>query len=400
MTAPANPQPGEVTLTWADGPEALLALDAEWQDLVQRTGAEIFLTPLWFRSWLATRGRGRQVTSLLARCDGRLVGLLPFQIDRLWLGPFPLRIARLAGSDPHSLSFTLPVEPAFRLPVLRAALQGLLSRSRCAAISLTPVSGRADFLADLRAAAGALAPAVLTDSVIDSHVIFDLPDTFEGYLTGQLSKSRRSQFRQHVKRLEADYALLDRSFTPTSADFAAFEKMHAQQWQAMGKGGHFSDWPGMSAFFRHLSDRSSPGQGVVFDSQTGNFGPIYTQFALISGKRCHWRLPARSLDDRAEKLSMGNIGMGLSIRHLIAAGITTIEAGRGRYDYKIAYGGQDVPVFRILISRGSPLLLLAWVNLLDLCYYRIWFKRLAPRLRKALGLAPRPLRQFWIGSRI
>lgn len=400
MTAAAEPLSDDLALAWVDGPQALLAHEGEWRDLAARTGAEIFLTPLWFRSWMATTGKDRQVTSLLARRDGRLVGLLPFQIDRLWLGPIPVRIARLAGSDPHSLNFTLPVEPAFRLTFLRAALQGLMSRSRCAAISLTPVSGRADFLADLRDAARSLAPATLTDTVIDSHVVFDLPDTFEGYLTGQLSKSRRSQFRQHVKRLETEYALLDRSFTPTSADFAAFEEMHARQWQAMGKGGHFSDWPGMSALFRHLADHSSPGEGVAFDSQSGNFGPIYTQFALMSGKRCHWRLPARSLDDRAEKLSMGNIGMGLSIRHLIAAGVTTIEAGRGKYDYKIAYGGQDVPVFRILISRRTPRLLLAWANLLDLCYYRIWFKRLAPRLRKTLGLAPPPLRQFWIGSRI
>lgn len=400
MTSTDTTPASALTLAWADGPEAVLALEGEWRDLVHRTEAEIFLSPLWFRSWVATQGKGRKVTSLIARRDGRLVGLLPFQLDTIWVGPLPYRIARLAGSDPYSLSLGLPIEADIRQRFLHEAFQGLLARSGCFAISLTPVSERADFLQDLREAGRQLAPAALLDEVIDSHVIFDLPSSFDDYLAKQLSKSRRSQFRQHVTRLKTEYDLVDRSFTPTSADFAAFEDMHARQWQAVGKGGHFSDWPGRSEFFRHLSDRSSPGEGIAFDCQTGNFGPIYTQFSLMSGKRCHWVLPARSLDERAERLSMGNIGMGLSIQHLIAAGVTTVEAGRGKYEYKLAYGGKDVPVFRILISRRPARLLLAWANLLDLFYYRIWFKRIAPRLRQRLGLSPRPLRRFWIGSRI
>jgi CelD/BcsL family acetyltransferase involved in cellulose biosynthesis len=389
-----------MTFDWVDGADSLLSHFEEWQDLVDRTSADLFLSPMWLRSWSGTIGKGRRITGLVARVNGKMVGLLPFMIDIIWIGPLPLRIARLAGSDPHSLNLTLPIEAALRFEMLRRAFDGLLRRNRCFAVSLTPISARADYLDVLRQAGRDTVGAVFVDEIIDSHVIFDLPNSFDDYLSKQVSKSRRSQFRQNVTKLKTEYDLVDRTFVPNSTDFAAFEGMHAAQWHASGKGGHFSDWPGTAEFFRHLSDESRPEQGVVFDCQSGNFGPIYTQFALISGRRCHWRLPARALDERADRLGMGSIGMGLSIQHLIARGVTMVEAGRGKYDYKLAYGGKDVAVHRILICRGSPWLLLAWTNLLDLLYYRLWFKRIAPRLRQYFGLSPRPLRRFWIGSRI
>jgi hypothetical protein len=92
------------------------------------------------------------------------------------------------------------------------------------------------------------------------------------------------------------------------------------------------------------------------------------------------------------------------VQELIGAGVTAIEAGRGGYDYKLSYGGRNVPVQRLLFYPAKQVwrarLLLAWSDLLHLLYYRIWFLRLAPRMRRWFGLRPRPLWWLWIKSRV
>ena len=94
------------------------------------------------------------------------------------------------------------------------------------------------------------------------------------------------------------------------------------------------------------------------------------------------------------------------IRDLIGMGVYRIEAGRGAYDYKLSYGGHEVPVLRVILCREKVSarimlqILLAWADLVDLIYYRVWFKKLAPQLRGALGIRPRPLRQVWLRSRV
>ena len=42
---------------------------------------------------------------------------------------------------------------------------------------------------------------------------------------------------------------------------------------------------------------------------------------------------------------------------------------------------------------------LTQADLIHLLYYRVWFLKLAPRLRQKLGLKPRPLWRLWIRSR-
>ena len=138
----------------------------------------------------------------------------------------------------------------------------------------------------------------------------------------------------------------------------------------------------------------------------GRDGPLATQFALISGTTAHWRLPARCLDPEADHLSVGKVGLVLMIKTLIEAGYRRIEAGRGEYDYKLVYGGENVPVHRVVISRTGAFAglqlraLLGWVDLMDIGFYKIWFKRIHPRLRKITGGTSRPLWRAWIRTRL
>lgn len=397
--------PAGLDVRWIETVEALEPLYAEWQALAAWVGAEIYLFPDWLAPWWVHFGAARQPRVLVARRDGILVGIVPFCVETIWVGPWPMRIARLAGTDPHCMVFTLPVEPAETAPLLQLALRDLLGRFGCAAVSFTPVSAQADHLAALQAMAQ-VPDLRVTDLPDGSHVMFPLPDSFETFLATRLSKKRRSQFRRDSAGLEARFGMTSARSVPDAAAFAQFVAFHNQQWQAVGLGGHFVDWPNSAAFYGAVCAGSSPDHGVGFFEQTGQDGPLATQFALISGTTAHWRLPARSLDPEADHLSVGKVGLVLMIKTLIEAGFQRIEAGRGEYDYKLVYGGENVPVHRVVISRAGAVAglrlraLLAWVDLMDIGFYKIWFKRIHPRLRKITGWRPRPLWRAWIRTRL
>jgi CelD/BcsL family acetyltransferase involved in cellulose biosynthesis len=401
----AEGSPAGLDLRWIETVDALEPLYAEWQTLAVRVGAEIYLFPDCFAPWWVHFGAGRQPRVLVARRDGVLVGILPFCVETIWVGPWPMRIARLAGTDPHCMVFTLPIEPADTAPLLQIALRDLLGRFGCAAVSFTPVSAQADHLGVLQTMAQASELRV-TDLPDGSHVMFPLPDSFETFLATRLSKKRRSQFRRDLAGLEARFGMTSARSVPDAAAFAEFVAFHNQQWQAIGYGGHFADWPNSAAFYSAVCANSGPDHGVGFFEQAGTDGPLATQFALISGTTAHWRLPARSLDPEADHLSVGKVGLVLMIKTLIEAGFQRIEAGRGEYDYKLVYGGENVPVHRVVISPAGAFaglrlrVLLAWVDLMDIGFYKIWFKRIHPRLRKITGGTSRPLWRAWIRTRL
>jgi CelD/BcsL family acetyltransferase involved in cellulose biosynthesis len=404
MTAAAAP-PG-LAAAWVDAPAALAPLATEWHALAERTGADVYLRPDWQAVWWDHFGAGRGFAGLVLRQDGALAGVLPFCLDRLpgRLGP---RVARLAGTDPHCIVFRLPLEEAVAAAALRLAVLHLTGPLRCAAVSFTPVSARAAHLPLLRALA-AEAPLTLHEAPEGNHVVFDLPDDFAAWLA-RLSKKRRSQYQRDQRGLQAQFGMTAATEIPDAAAFAGFAALHDRQWQAVHRGGHFADWPGSAPFYADLAARTQ-GAGAAAPMRLfrldGRDGPLAQQFALLGGGIAHWRLPARSLDPEAERLSIGKAGLLQMIAALIPMGIACIEAGRGDYDYKLAYGGTAVAVSRLVLRRRGPTAaaalraVLAGADLLHLAYYRVWFLRLLPRLRQRLGLAPRPLWRLWIRSRL
>lgn len=389
--------------SWLDDPKALGSLEAEWRDLAIRTSAEVYLTPTWILVWLRHFMQDRGFACLVLRKNGRLVGLLPFCLDHLWIGPMRLRVARFAGTDPHCIVFRLPVEQEVLDEALDHSVNHLIRSLRCDVISFTPVSERARYLPVLADVIGRNRDLMLQAAPEGTHVVFDLPENFASFL-GRLSKKRRSQLGRDIIGLCESFQMEARQITPDAAAFAAFEAFHTHQWQAVGRGGHFVDWPGSSDFYRDLADQPMHPHLVQLHELSGPKGSLATQFALVAGDTAHWRLPARSLDPEAERLSAGKAGLLKMIEALIQQGITQIEAGRGDYGYKLSYGGKSIPVQRLLISstqrRARVRLLLMWADLINYIYYRIWFLKVVPILAQRAGRRPRPLWRSWIRSRI
>lgn len=399
----------DLQISWLSRRADLVPLYPDWQALARSTAAEVYLHPVWFDVWWDHFGVGRRLVCLIAHRQGRLAGVLPFVLQTVWAGPIPLRVARLAGTDPNCIVFRLPVEPDVAPALMAAALHHLLTKAGCSAISLTPVSGRSDILTLARATCGGSNRLTLTDRPAGGHIVFDLADSFADF-TARLSGKRRTEFRRSLRDLQAAYHREGRVSHPASSGFSDFIAFHTRQWQAVGKGGHFSDWPGSGDFYRALADRSAAqadGVPIVeFHIQEGSTGPLTTQFVLMSGPTAHWRLPARTLEPAAERMGVGKVGLLLMIEQLIKDGVRCIEGGRGEYGYKLQLGGEEVPVHRIIVSPASLSgrlgirLLLGWSDMINFFYYRLWFLKVAPHLRRWFGVKPAPLSRLWIRTRL
>lgn len=399
----------QLTFKWIDGTEPLQNMAGEWAALATRTGADIYATPVWVLTWWAHFGRGKALRTLAAYdIEGQLVALLPFMIHSVRVGPVRIRIAKLAATDPNTVILRLAAEEQVLVQCLAEALSGLCGDSHAHVISFSPASERGTILAAIRDAVALdynSSALTVSDTPLGTHTIFELPASFDNYLA-DLSKKRRSQYRRDLKHLQKDHGLTTRLTYPGSDQFKDFVGFHNRQWQEIGKGGHFVDWPGSVAFYSDLAEATVQSHETWFIEQLGQDGPLATQFCLVSGYVCHWRLPARSIDPELERLSLGKIGLIQMIEQLISAGVTRIEAGIGAYGYKLVYGGESVPTHRLIVSRQSAWssfllkLCLGWSRLLHLAYYRLWFGRIAPRLRSVIPLGHKPLWSSWIRTRI
>jgi len=388
-------------ISWFSSVDDLRPIQHEWRELADQTGADFYMWPDWFFVWWKHFGHGRTLACIVLRQNGDLVGILPFCLETVWLGPVPIRSARLAGTDPHCIVLNLPVLGGTGVDILQESLTYLLKDKARHVVSLTPVS---DLSALVTSVNSTDQPFHLKTESIGSHVVFDLPETFDEFLM-RLSKKRRAQFRRDVRALDGQFSMQSRIAFPDAGEFQEFVDFHNLQWQSVGKGGHFCDWPGSVKFYQEISDTIEPKGKIQFHELTGSSGPLSTQFALVSGATCHWRLPARSIDPKAEKLSIGKVGLLLMIKQLIKNGVQRIEAGMGEYDYKISYGGTNIGLSRVVVCPDTAVgrfrlsLLLKWSSFLDLVHYRIWFKKLAPRVRKLTGWRPHALWKSWIRTR-
>jgi len=385
-------------VVWCDLAEAAPELRAEWLELMERTGADVCFDPDWLAAWAEGPGRGLRVRVMTARAEGRLVALLPFAIGRV--GPLRMRLARVAGGDPLAPLMRLPAENDAAASALAAALDRLLGAEGCAAVSFTPVSEALEAPETIRTASKG---RILHETPAGVHTLFRLPAGFEAYLAG-LSKKRRNLFRRELRQLGEGRALESAAIAPSERDFDAFRALHDRQWQAAGRPGHFGDWPDAAAFHRALTQTLAPRGVMRLDRLSDEAGPIAEQLLYVSGGVAWWRLPARRLDPDTEKLGAGRIGLVLMLERLIGEGVRVVEGGAGDYDYKKTWGGEAVPLRRMIVRPpGSGVglrVLLAWADLLHLSYYRIWVLKLAPRVSRRLGRRRRPLWRTWIRSRI
>jgi CelD/BcsL family acetyltransferase involved in cellulose biosynthesis len=385
-----------------DVPDASLAA---WDELAERTGASISMTPAWCRVWRDEYGSTTETRLHLLWRGDALLAAIPFVIGEVRLGPLKLRLARLMGveENPHACVPAIADEVAPAM--LGKTLSTLFSDEGCDAVRLGSLAGGgrlaglAQSAADFRLCDG----RIIEDRSVGAQAVLELPRTFDEYLAS-LSKNMRSTIRKGVRRLEAEHDLREILVAnPIDAigAYHRFVELHREQWTGEGRRGHFDDWPGSEMFNRARVASLSQHRRVWMHELIADQQSIARQYAFVHGRSAHCRLAARDPHERWRRHSVGAVSLALLIRRFIEAGVREVDLGTGRYEYKERLGATCRPVRSLLIARDQPATVRrarrfnAAARGFDWLYYRQWYCRVRPRLR----LRGAPLRWSWIRSR-
>lgn len=396
-----------IEFSWLDLHEAE-NIAPDWRALAVQTETDVWFSQAWIGAWGRHFGKGRQVMLLSARRGPALVAMLPFVLDTIRPGGVRVRLAQLAGPHPLFGVLSLPIEDAVLEEVIGKAIGDLLTHHGCDCVSLAPVSETFGLPERVRQGIGRVAGIVLhPDTCPRLHTVIRLPDSFETYLAS-LSRNRRNKYRKTKRVLEEDHGVATHILSGPDAAHRldTFIEMHNRQWQQKGRLGHFADWPQSAAFYADFCRVCSDDASARLYLQQNDAGEIVSAlFCFVAGKSCHALVPARGENQAFPGLNIGLHAQFERIEHITGEGIRVLDSGAGEYDYKASLKGETLAMHRFLVGRDTLFgkmrmhLLRRYANLLNLLYYRIWFNRTAPKLRKA-GLKTGPLWQSWIRSRV
>lgn len=380
------------------------SLRLHWNDLVLRSGADVYQTFDWCRLWWQYYGTRRQLHLLLCFVGEELVGLVPAFIETLWMGPVCLKVAKLVGADFTIQLCNLPVLSEAFPSVISQAIHHFLKKHRCDLFLIGPLSGPAACIDELLAVGRHEREIVARAECLGNSysTYYHLPNSLDEYLK-TLGKSQRHSFNRRSTQFTKAHRVTFSVVSATKEIAAGFEEfclLHDAQWQAVGKLGHFGSWP-HARDFNHNIVRALGDQGLVrFYRILADDKVVFSEFAFVFGDTVYQRLPARVFGPAWDKYGLGAIGFVHTVGSGICEGLKTIEAGRAHYSYKLDLGGHEMPLRTLQFIRHGPGVLArvrmfrASAFLLDLAYYKVIYARLAPRL-PALR---RPIWPLWIRS--
>lgn len=387
----------------SDSFEKIEQLREAWDKFVIENAGTIYMSFDWCRVWWEYYGRGKQLEIFIFYQRDQIVGLLPMYISSLGIPPLNLKVARLIGANIPPKVFDPPVKEEWIATVVETVLFNLISTKKCDVVSIGPLSDKHLALPVLRDAP-ARWPEVVgseTESSMGVYSFFLLPETFEAYLNS-LSNKERKKYTYESRYLKKHFNVgihVVKDQSDIENEFSKFKEMHTLQWKEEGRPGHFQAWPNAQAFNLELTKTFAQRGNLRLFRHTGENCHLAYQYSFAFGDTYYWQLPARIIESKWSKFSLGSIGVIDMIKMAIDEGITKIEAGIGHYDYKIKLGAQEHParIVRVVTNRfGSKLRLLAFralFSFIDIFYHKIWYRRLQPRLP---AIFQRPIWQLWI----
>jgi CelD/BcsL family acetyltransferase involved in cellulose biosynthesis len=398
ITEPTCTAPNDIETEVFEDFDKLAALQPEWDAFVEAAGGEIYLTYDWCRIWWKYYGCHRDLKIFLFRCQGDIVGIIPLFFDKAWLGPVWARLGRIIGTDFSLTTVSLPVRRGFIDDVIRR-LSEILGEYQWDIINIGPVSGLySDFEPLQEMCERHFSPLFKVESkASDVQAYLKLPLSWEEYLSS-LSKKRQESIRRSYKKIDKLKEIKGVTLVAEFANddnfgsfFNEFVGMHQSHWQKIGKLGHFGDWPLSLEFHRELAAvqlrrnrlrliKIRIGDDCLGYSYTYLFGRIYYGF-----------LQARSGMEEYDRLGFGNVIYAKEVELAFADHAEYIDLMQGNCEHKTSMGAKDYAIKNLYIYACSPLVQLRLrlfrilAKLLNTCYYKIWFSRVAPKLRFRRG---------------
>lgn len=378
---------------------------AEWDDFIIRNGCNFFSTYDWCRIWWNHYGTKRELRIYIVRVGDVLAGIFPLFSEKIWLFPVFLHALKFIGSDHAITHFFLPVRRDL-MEEVTGALFREIREGKNDIIWFGPMSGLSvDWDMVGKSIAGAFKDSYHT-RIRDAgeQIYYHLADSWENQLL-RISRSDVKDLERSTRRLLKMYGSgndeIKREYSDSRSlqeDFTGFVDMHRMNWKKQGMLGHFGDWPGSIKFHRELAfDQLPKGRLKLLKISIG--GKVLGYFYdYVLGNTSLEILAGRSEDKDLSKISIGKINHSEKMKLHIQDKVTLLDSMRGKYDYKVKFGGTAYMTKSILLFSNHPWngiriwLFRKSARLLHLLYYRLWFCRFAvyyPFTRK-------PLSEKWI----
>ncbi len=386
--------------------EELETIQQEWDDFIESVGSEIFLTYDWCRIWWKYYGRNRDLRVFIFRGNNELVGIIPLFFERLWLGPVFVRAIRIVGSDFTLAQFSVPIHSKYIKQVIHKLFFELLSEEKWDVMHVGPVVGMYDNYDKLT--------ETLKKSLNNSYYVqaankgvqtyFPLADSWEAQLASLSKNGRRNIIRNYSalgRTLHDEPGNLVSHFA-TNEDFdevfTGFVQMHQSYWQKLGKPGCFRQWPAAFEFHSEMAKTQLAHNRLrLMVSNWGNHCLGY-EYAYKFGDKYFAILNSRSESEKLAHIGLGEILFSEQLKKAFAENIRCVDTGRGKFEHKLRLGGKLFDIMGLyVIPRKINVRMRVWLfgscaRLLNLCYYRIWYSKITPKL----PLKPCPLWKTWI----
>jgi CelD/BcsL family acetyltransferase involved in cellulose biosynthesis len=296
------------------------ALEAEWLDLWQRSGATPFQSPMWLLPWWRAFGSG-ELHAITVREEGRLNALAPLFVVR----EDDESLGMLAGSGNSDYNDVLgPAEP----------LIDTLTEIECQMWDFQQLRPSSALLA-------ARLPSGWTDSVAEHDrcpvlTIEGAGGELENLISTHFRKKLR-YYRRSLSRLgdvvveKADASNLDELL-------AALFALHAARWQRKGL-------PGMLAadidqrFHRDAARALLAGGALRMYATRLNGRIVGVFYGFADRETVYYYLSG--FDPELEKLSIGTLIVAHAIEEAVRDGARVFDFLRGAEDYKYVWGAVD-----------------------------------------------------------
>jgi CelD/BcsL family acetyltransferase involved in cellulose biosynthesis len=359
QTIEVLPEAGETTgeqlqVEWVTSAHAFGELAPEWSALAEAAAVNnIFVSFEWMSAWWQTWGKGRSLAIISVRDPGgRLVGLAPFSIERIWLGCLPVRRLRLLA-DEHSGSDYLSL---LAVPAYEARVTGEIVRTMaqhrgewdCIALHDTADS---PLMAGFRFRLEALGMHCTRNAAAVCYYI-PLPQTREAFLKG-LSSHLRCNYKRRWRVLEregsveflsiADHATLTR-------EFPELIRLHRMRFEQRQEKSAFTE-PDVLTFHAKVMERLAGRALAMLFLIRVDGQPVASLYGFAAGST--FQFYQCGMHPAWKQKGVGQMMTGRAIEEAIRLGFREFDFLRGGESYKAhwAQHSRTTVTLRLFDSR-------------------------------------------------
>lgn len=330
------------------------ALEAEWKSLHRECGAKAFQSYEWLRAWWRHLGEHRrrlQLRILVARHEGRIVGIGPFALQTVRvLGLVKMRrvVFLGAGITDHLDLLALPERSAEVCTAFAENLAGTTEWDTIWLVDVPDGSPLLEHFVKTLCVQGVETRKQIRVYCPRAPLLESWPKTLAGFESERrrkltfLDRRLKKNFRVALRPLAVD--------TDVPAAIDAFIEMHQAHWARRGHGGAFRKSQ-MVSFMKEVGCAFHANGWLVlsFLETDGMDAAALLGFQL--GQELQIYLTGVSDLDRVAKYSPGTALFSYCLEQAIDRGARVCDFLRGPGRYKYQYGGVDVPNWTILVFR-------------------------------------------------